>query len=278
MIKKDRRYKVCTNPIGKGAFGSVFTGTDTKTSRPIACKRQSNKNKYEYNVLLSLYDTGVVPEPLGYEEDDDGGSSLYMQLFDHDLTYISLQSDIQSNPPLLMGLAYMIFRALRKIHDRGWIHRDVKPGNIMVRRGTSNVHLIDFGMAKKFMDRGKHIPYREDKRTIVGTAKYLSLWGHRYIEQSRRDDCESALFSLAQIAKRRLPWIKYGKNNDNKQKIENIYSIKKRTTPDELFVGLPRCLAEVLYRVRKLKFYQRPQYEEFMELFLGEMKKKNERS
>lgn len=71
------------------------------------------------------------------------------------------------------------------VHNRHFIHRDIKPDNFCVglNKTAHKIFLIDFGLAKRYIQRdGKHIPYREGKN-LTGTARYASINTHLGIEQ-----------------------------------------------------------------------------------------------
>lgn len=67
------------------------------------------------------------------------------------------------------------------IHSRNFLHRDVKPANFLMGLGERDnlVHVIDFGLAKKYRDSKthQHIAYRENKN-LTGTPRYVSLNTH----------------------------------------------------------------------------------------------------
>jgi serine/threonine protein kinase len=72
------------------------------------------------------------------------------------------------------------------IHNKSFIHRDIKPDNFLMGLGKKGnlVYVIDFGLAKKYRDSRTqaHIAYRENKN-LTGTARYASINTHMGIEQ-----------------------------------------------------------------------------------------------
>ena len=75
------------------------------------------------------------------------------------------------------------------MHETGFIHRDIKPDNIMVGLGKSSIiHLADFGMAKVYRDKKRNHIQKLTEMGFVGTRLFASPNAHAMITQSRRDD------------------------------------------------------------------------------------------
>jgi len=165
---------------------------------------------------------------------------------------------------------------VQSIHEKNLIYRDIKPDNFLIGRpgtkGSNIIHMVDFGMAKQYRDpkTKQHIPYRE-RKSLSGTARYMSINTHLGREQSRRDDLESLGHVFMYFLRGSLPWQGL-KAATNKQKYEKIGE-KKQTTPiKELSEGLPEEFSIYLNYVRKLGFEETPDYDFLRELFTKVMK------
>lgn len=129
------------------------------------------------------------------------------------------------------------------------------------------MHVVDFGMAKQYRDprTKQHIPYRE-RKSLSGTARYMSINTHLGREQSRRDDLEALGHVFMYFLRGSLPWQGL-KAATNKQKYEKIGEKKQSTPIKELCEGFPEEFGIYLNYVRKLGFEETPDYDFLRELF-----------
>lgn len=89
------------------------------------------------------------------------------------------------------------------MHLRGIVHRDLKPENIMMGKlNSSSAYLVDFGVSKLFIEKGKHMyqiyiisPFK-DKKSFIGTTRYASIAAHKGYEIGRKDDLESLMYVI----------------------------------------------------------------------------------
>mmetsp|Transcript_14525 Transcript_14525/g.24085 ORF Transcript_14525/g.24085 Transcript_14525/m.24085 type:complete len:849 (-) Transcript_14525:93-2639(-) len=117
--------------------------------------------------------------------------------------------------PLASYLTRQMVKCLKPLHERGFIHRDVKPSNF-VRRSTHSTEfvMIDFGLAKQHRDdTGKLRPQRKSAE-FRGTTIYASPYAHLKQDQCPRDDLFSVLHVFVDLVVGDLPWRDAARSKD----------------------------------------------------------------
>ncbi|KAI9354357.1 CK1/CK1/CK1-G protein kinase [Zopfochytrium polystomum] len=270
-------YKV-GKKIGEGSFGIIYEGVNIINNQPIAIKFEPRKSdapqlRDEYRTYKILAHSVGIPNVYYYGQ-EGLHNILCMDLLGPSLEdMFDLCNRRFSVKTVCMAAKQMITR-VQTVHEKNLIYRDIKPDNFLIDpfgvvsnhspqnpHSASQIYMVDFGMAKLYRDpkTKTHIPYRE-KKSLSGTARYMSINTHLGREQSRRDDLESLGHVFMYFLRGSLPWQGL-KAATNKQKYEKIGE-KKQTTPiKELCDGYPEEFSLYLRYVRDLKFEEQPDYD-----------------
>lgn len=274
----DDRF-VIQKKIGEGSFGDVYKGYDISRDLYIAIKiekiEKTNSNKSRLDMEREIYSNlsgKGVPEILWHGIINDR-KILIMTYLGPSLEDLFIFCNRKFTYKTICLIAIQIIDRLELIHDRGVIHRDIKPDNFLIGLGQNraNVFIVDFGLSKSFISNNKHIEYKNNKN-FTGTYRYASIRNHNGIEQSRRDDLESLGYMLVYFAKGKLPWQGVKKSNkEERNKI--IYKIKRSTSVEQLCDGLPEEFYLFLKTCRLLRFTEIPDYDYLKGIFVGLMRK-----
>lgn len=165
----------------------------------------------------------------------------------------------------VMEAAIGVLHSLEGVHDVGYVHGDVKPGNVLTERtGGNRFYLADFGNASRYLDKkGRHVRYVRGKR-FSGSVAFASRNMHEGGRLSRRDDLESLGYMMVFLMKG-LPWrgVERGKGVKGVWKVGEM---KCAMNVEELCKGLPREVKRFVKEVRRLEFEERPQYDMLRQL------------
>jgi serine/threonine-protein kinase len=172
------RYEI-DSVLGEGGMARVFRGTDNVLGRTVAVKvlasrfardetsvtrfrreAQSAASLNHPNVV-SVYDTGS----------DDGVHWIVMEYLDGRTLKEVIEEEGSLAPDRAAVIARDVSMALATAHEKGLVHRDVKPANIMITP-SGETKVMDFGIARAVTSTGD--PTLTRTGFVMGTAAYLS--------------------------------------------------------------------------------------------------------
>lgn len=169
-------YEVGDTPIGSGGMGRVFQGTDPN-GRPVAIKEIlpefasdfeiRTRTEREVELLQQLNNESIVKV---YDQFPLNGNFYIVMEYIEGLNieeYVKKYGAI----PYERATRFMIkiLDAMQAVHERNFVHRDMKPSNIMIRP-DERICILDFGIAKDMSNNNSGTLYG----TIIGSDGYMS--------------------------------------------------------------------------------------------------------
>jgi serine/threonine protein kinase len=196
--------------LGQGGYGDTYSVTRPETDVPLAMKVVSDHDSLatEMVIMPRVQKSPLFPRVVEFGR-GDSYSFMVTELLGPSLsnTRRHLPGGRYSLSTVLR-LSFFMLECIREFHKHGFVHRDLKPGNFLLKLGPTNpLALIDFGLARVFIDEATGQPFPESAQTAFhGTVTYASVNAQLFHDQSPRDDLVSWLYSLVELAEGYLPW------------------------------------------------------------------------
>jgi non-specific serine/threonine protein kinase len=231
--------------IGRGGMGEVFKGHDTKLDRPVAIKilqsaltgdPASRNRLLRESRIASSFDHPNICTIHQIEETTDGELFLVMTYYQGE----TLRERIARGPLDLdetLRIFVQLGGALTYAHAAGLVHRDIKPGNVMITR-RQEVKILDFGLARTMGD----VPITATG-VVLGTLEYMAPEVITGGQVDRRADVWSAGVVLYEMLAGQRPF-----RGDSMPAVLN--SILHDNSPDltRVRADVPRAVAHAVSR------------------------------
>ena len=173
----DEKYRILEK-IGAGGMAVVYKGEHMYLKRPVAIKvlppemaksREFVKRFFKEAEMASKLDHPNIVKVLDFG-DEDGLLYIVMQYVEGETLERILHARGKLSLQEAFSIALQILPALGYAHEKGIVHRDIKPGNILVD-SQGKAYLMDFGIAA-LMEEGPEV--QDGTRKVVGTPEYMA--------------------------------------------------------------------------------------------------------
>ncbi|KAF7329573.1 Kinase-like protein [Mycena kentingensis (nom. inval.)] len=236
--------KVEEHPLGQGSTGRIFRAVVESSGKTIAVKQSRVSLRvarpylqHEVRLLHLLQGHRAIPELFGYYRGPHF-EYIAMELLGANLDDHLAGADGFMEPEGLAlreetvaNVGVQLLSALQHLLDKGVVHRDVKPSNILLcPTDPSAVRLVDYGCSS-LIDVVR--PRDPRAAAIVGTLRYCSIGvhdGHWPLQPS--DDLDSLLYTLLFLLGGSLPWDYLGASASKPACVEYVAAMKRTLSMD----------------------------------------------
>src|SRR5436190_2601067 len=196
--------------LGRGGMGVVYKGYEPALDRHVAIKvlaqtlahDQSIKERFlrEARSMAALNDPHIIQ--IYFIGEDEGQPYFAMEFIEGESLSSYLKREGKLSPQNAAKVIHQTALGLATAHDKGVIHRDIKPGNLMLT-ARGNVKIADFGIALSTQDLGKKLTSTGE---FVGTPGYLSPEVCTGNPVDQRSDIFSLGIVLFEVLTGRMPF------------------------------------------------------------------------
>lgn len=232
--------------LGAGAMATVYKAKQISLDRIVAIKVLPQKYSRDSNFIQRFYDEGKAaaklnhPNIVGAYDVGQAGDYHYfvMEYVDGRTVYDDISKNGAYSEEEALRIAAQVAEALSHAHDQGFIHRDVKPKNIMIT-ADGTVKLADMGLARAVSDREAA---EAEAGKAYGTPYYISPEQIRgEIEIDFRADIYALGATLYHMVTGRVPF-----EGPNPSAVMRKHLKEELEPPDHVNTALSTGIAEII--------------------------------
>jgi len=234
--------------IGEGGMGTVYLASHTKIPNRVSAikvlksnflQNENLKNRFrrEMEIMSGMTHENIVK--LEQFDEDDLGMYLIMEYFKGVEIDDYLKNKIGVFPEeKAVPLMIQILKAFSFAHKKGIVHRDIKPGNILINQEANQVKVLDFGIAKMKDD----ISMQTKSGAQIGTVFYMSP------EQvhGKELDARSDIYALGVTFYQMLTGINPYHDLNTEYEIYNKITKEDLPDPREIYPGVTERMVNIL--------------------------------
>ncbi|NBV09570.1 MAG: serine/threonine protein kinase [Flavobacteriia bacterium] len=234
--------------IGEGGMGTVYLASHTKIPNRVSAikvlksnflQNENLKNRFrrEMEIMAGMTHENIVK--LEQFDEDDLGMYLIMEYFKGVEIDDYLKNKIGVFPEeKAVPLMIQILKAFSFAHKKGIVHRDIKPGNILINQEANQVKVLDFGIAKMKDD----ISMQTKSGAQIGTVFYMSP------EQvhGKELDARSDIYALGVTFYQMLTGINPYHDLNTEYEIYNKITKEDLPDPREIYPGVSERMVNIL--------------------------------
>ena len=211
--------------ISGGTFGEVYLGEFGGEKKLVAVKLEP-QNSW---IQPTLMNEGKIYRKLGYQVErvpvlywfgfhgsNHAYAGMILELLGDNLYEKWVTQNQEFSLKTMLMLIDETICCLEVIHSKGCVHRDISPNNFALALQPSQIpkiHIFDFGHAQ-FMPKQGQMVFRSTSQysninksiKVVGTPRFASIFSHKGLAPSYRDDLEALGYVWIYFMKGRLPW------------------------------------------------------------------------
>jgi serine/threonine protein kinase/Tol biopolymer transport system component len=251
--------------LGEGGMGAVYLAYDTQLRRPVALKvlppEHASNPERRSRLLREARAASALNHP--------NIVGIYEVGSDHGVDFIAMEfiegkslGDIIPGKGLPLGkaldYAVQIASGLAKAHAAGVIHRDLKPGNIMLTGPASGhpglVKLLDFGLARRSEPEEGHDTTLTVENEILGTPAYMSPEQ----AQGKPVDARSDVFSFGSVLYQMVTGRRAFEKDSHISTLAAVIEQEPRPLPSSVPRDLERIIARCLRKDPARRFQAMP--------------------